>query len=278
MSLPYQLDRVITIAAPRETVFSFFTDNARWAAWWGPGSTIEPRRRRPSPHRPSEQSRGEWRSRCREPARLDHVHIRLWRRRADSARGIAGHDPPGTAWRRHAAASDAHVQRHRAARPSRPGLALPVVAVQQCGAECRARGRGHVRGRLVRTVVGARRRRAFTDARAHRVGIRAFSRSFQRPRRARRRGRACHRRATLHAGPLAAAARARSSLPGCRAGGLGSRRRPTAADAAQERMYFTSAPTAGSCRRRGSGPCRKFSVLDRCASRRRIDVRIRTHG
>jgi uncharacterized protein YndB with AHSA1/START domain len=31
MSLPYQLDRVITIAAPRETVFSFFTDNARWA-------------------------------------------------------------------------------------------------------------------------------------------------------------------------------------------------------------------------------------------------------
>ena len=43
MSLPYQLDRVITIAAPRETVFSFFTDNDRWAAWWGTGSTIEPR-------------------------------------------------------------------------------------------------------------------------------------------------------------------------------------------------------------------------------------------
>ena len=43
MSLPYQLDRVITIAAPRETVFSFFTDNARWAAWWGEGSTIDAR-------------------------------------------------------------------------------------------------------------------------------------------------------------------------------------------------------------------------------------------
>ena len=41
MSLPYQLDRVITIGAPRETVFSFFTDNARWAAWWGKGSTID---------------------------------------------------------------------------------------------------------------------------------------------------------------------------------------------------------------------------------------------
>ena len=43
MSLPYQLDRVITIEAPRDTVFSFFTDNARWAGWWGAGSTIEPR-------------------------------------------------------------------------------------------------------------------------------------------------------------------------------------------------------------------------------------------
>jgi uncharacterized protein YndB with AHSA1/START domain len=43
MSLPYQLDRVITIAASSDTVFSFFTDNERWAAWWGAGSTIEPR-------------------------------------------------------------------------------------------------------------------------------------------------------------------------------------------------------------------------------------------
>ena len=42
MTLPYQLDRVITIGAPRETVFSFFTDNARWASWWGVGSTIDP--------------------------------------------------------------------------------------------------------------------------------------------------------------------------------------------------------------------------------------------
>jgi uncharacterized protein YndB with AHSA1/START domain len=43
MTLPYELDRIITIAAPRETVFSFFTDNDRWAAWWGAGSTIESR-------------------------------------------------------------------------------------------------------------------------------------------------------------------------------------------------------------------------------------------
>ena len=43
MNLPHTLDRRVTIQAPRETVFSFFTDSARWASWWGPGSTVEPR-------------------------------------------------------------------------------------------------------------------------------------------------------------------------------------------------------------------------------------------
>ena len=43
ISLPYQLARVVTIAAAPETVFSFFTDSERWARWWGAGSTIEPR-------------------------------------------------------------------------------------------------------------------------------------------------------------------------------------------------------------------------------------------
>lgn len=40
--LPYDLERAVEILAPRETVFRFFTDNARWAKWWGAGSTIEP--------------------------------------------------------------------------------------------------------------------------------------------------------------------------------------------------------------------------------------------
>lgn len=43
MTLPHQLERTVTIAAPRETVFRFFTDSARWAAWWGSGSTIDAR-------------------------------------------------------------------------------------------------------------------------------------------------------------------------------------------------------------------------------------------
>ena len=42
-SLPYQLDRVITIDAPPKTVFSFFSDTERWARWWGAGSTIDAR-------------------------------------------------------------------------------------------------------------------------------------------------------------------------------------------------------------------------------------------
>ena len=39
--LPYQLDRTIVIRAKPETVFRFFTDSARWAGWWGAGSTID---------------------------------------------------------------------------------------------------------------------------------------------------------------------------------------------------------------------------------------------
>lgn len=37
------VERTVTIAARRETVFGFFTDSARFAAWWGEGSTIDPR-------------------------------------------------------------------------------------------------------------------------------------------------------------------------------------------------------------------------------------------
>jgi uncharacterized protein YndB with AHSA1/START domain len=42
-ALPHQLDRTIVIEAPREAVFKYFTDSARWAAWWGKGSTIDAR-------------------------------------------------------------------------------------------------------------------------------------------------------------------------------------------------------------------------------------------
>jgi uncharacterized protein YndB with AHSA1/START domain len=42
-TLAHQLDRTIVIGAPPATVFKYFTDPERWAAWWGAGSTIEAR-------------------------------------------------------------------------------------------------------------------------------------------------------------------------------------------------------------------------------------------
>ncbi len=43
MNLPHSLERTITIEASPDTVFRFFTDSARWAAWWGAGSSIDAR-------------------------------------------------------------------------------------------------------------------------------------------------------------------------------------------------------------------------------------------
>jgi uncharacterized protein YndB with AHSA1/START domain len=40
--LPYSLNRTVVIQASPETVFRFLTDSARWATWWGAGSTIDP--------------------------------------------------------------------------------------------------------------------------------------------------------------------------------------------------------------------------------------------
>jgi len=41
MNLPHVLDRTVLIRARRRTVFSFFTDSARFASWWGAGSSID---------------------------------------------------------------------------------------------------------------------------------------------------------------------------------------------------------------------------------------------
>jgi uncharacterized protein YndB with AHSA1/START domain len=40
--LDFVLDRTVMIAARRETVFRYFTDSERFAAWWGAGSHIDP--------------------------------------------------------------------------------------------------------------------------------------------------------------------------------------------------------------------------------------------
>jgi uncharacterized protein YndB with AHSA1/START domain len=41
--LGFTVEREVEIRAPRELVFRYFTDPARFAAWWGAGSTIEGR-------------------------------------------------------------------------------------------------------------------------------------------------------------------------------------------------------------------------------------------
>ena len=40
---PHRLDRTVTIQAPPDVVFRYFTDSSRWASWWGTGSTIDAR-------------------------------------------------------------------------------------------------------------------------------------------------------------------------------------------------------------------------------------------
>jgi uncharacterized protein YndB with AHSA1/START domain len=41
--LPHQLERQVVIRASRDVVFRFFTDSARFASWWGAGSSIDAR-------------------------------------------------------------------------------------------------------------------------------------------------------------------------------------------------------------------------------------------
>ena len=42
-ALPHKFERTVVIGAKPSTVFSYFTDSARWAKWWGAGSTIDAR-------------------------------------------------------------------------------------------------------------------------------------------------------------------------------------------------------------------------------------------
>jgi len=42
-ALAHRLDRTLVIRARRDTVFQFFSDTPQWAAWWGAGSSIDPR-------------------------------------------------------------------------------------------------------------------------------------------------------------------------------------------------------------------------------------------
>ena len=242
MNLPYQLDRVITIAAPRETVFSFFTDNARWAAWWGKGSTIDarPGGRVHVVHPNNVEMSGEVVA-LSPPDSITFTY----------GYGAGGPIPPGGSLvtirlEPHIEGTRLHLthtfsdiaQRDHHVQGWRFQLSLFSNAVLNLLHD----GADSDRGRVVRPLVGAGRRLAFANACTHRVAGRAVSRSVQRPGGHRRGGCARHRRAALHAGTLAAAPRLRSSLPGCGAGRLGRHRGPMVVRAAVERTSFMLGP------------------------------------
>ena len=130
-ALTHQLDRTIVIEAPPASVFKYFTDPMRWAAWWGAGSTIDARpggrvlvRYPDGTEAAGEVDRGH-------AAVADRLHLRLRERRADRARRIARDDPAGAGGARHAPAADARLRRRGGARPPRAGLALPALALRQ---------------------------------------------------------------------------------------------------------------------------------------------------
>ena len=90
--LPFRLERTVTIRAKRETVFRYFTDSARWAAWWGEGSTIDAR---PGGalyirHPGGTESRGEIVELDASRAHCLHVRIRQWK--AHPGRCFSRHD------------------------------------------------------------------------------------------------------------------------------------------------------------------------------------------
>ncbi len=156
-SLPHRLDRTVAIQASRQTVFRFFTDQTRWATWWGAGSTIDAR--------PGGQLRIRYPDGTEvsgevielQVAGTLRIFVRLRERHADSARQLARHDPARAARRRHAAASVARVRRGVGPRRSRARLALSALAVRQRDRRRGQCGRRRIRRRVVRRMVRAER-------------------------------------------------------------------------------------------------------------------------
>ena len=273
MTLPHRLDRSMTIQAPRDLVF-VFSPTARA----GPRGGVKDRRIIPRVggavyirHPGNVEVRGEIVS-LDEPASLTFTYGDCCRQ-ALPARRLPRHDRARVARRRHAPAPHSRVSGCRLARPSRAGLALSTVGVQQHRAQPAPCGRRIARGRLVRPLVGAGRVCPFADARVDRVGFGGLPRSIQRAGRRRRRLGAHRRRATLHAAQSAKAwadpliVRARS-LP------IGMRSPRTERRVAPVPTSSRSAPTGVSARQSGSG-ARKGPLPTKTSS---IDPRRQEHA
>ena len=101
--LPHHLDRTVVIEAPRDIVFRFFTDQARWAAWWGAGSTIDakPGGKLLIRYPDGTEVSGEVLEVAAAAALRLYLRLRIGS--DDSARRFARHDSPRTGCARHAA-------------------------------------------------------------------------------------------------------------------------------------------------------------------------------
>ena len=222
MTLPHRLDRTISIRAPRETVFRFFTDSARWAAWWGTGSTIDARPgglisiRYPD----GTEAAGEVLDLC-PPERITFSYGFVSGKPFPSggSRVTMDLEPDGGGTRLtlshefpDAAARDEFVQGWR----YQLSLFANLVADEVNA------GAGGIDRRVVRVVAGNRRRHPRTVVGTHRHPGSAVPRSVRMYRRHRRSPPPHLRRPALHAEHSDAASRRRASLPGhgsCRLGG-----------------------------------------------------------
>jgi uncharacterized protein YndB with AHSA1/START domain len=179
-TLPHVLDRTLVIEAEPDTVFRFFTDSTRWAAWWGAGSTID--------------ARPGGRFLIRNPGGVevagDVLEVDPPRRLVLTYGFVSGTPipvgasritirlvPEGDATRLHLlhefadeAVRNEHVQ----------GWRVPALAVQQCGRERGVRRGRRERRCVVRCVVRAERREPRSHARNTRQPAHRLPRSLQR--------------------------------------------------------------------------------------------------
>ena len=167
--LDFVLDRTVTIAARRETVFRYFTDSERFAAWWGEGSRIEPgpaapstsaTRTRSSPagrswrSSPASGSSSATASRSGQPIPIGASRVTITPRGDGPAARVVElrHELPTAA----------------GAGRARPGLALPARGLRQRGGEGGARGRRRACRPLLRLLGRDRRGQAARRARGRR--------------------------------------------------------------------------------------------------------------
>ena len=223
-ALAHQLDRTLVIGAPPAAVFKYFTDPARWAAWWGAGSTIDARPggrvfiRYPG----GIEARGEV-VEITPPSQIVFTYGYVTARRSPPGESrVTIRAGAGRRAARGCSCPTSSPTRPCATNTSRAGAISSRCSPTSSPTRSTAkRRRWWTAGSC---VGGARRREATRAARRHRVRRRADARSLQLHRR-RRRARPPHRRGAEFMPGIRLQREGRSApLPGHGAGRLDGRR------------------------------------------------------